>query len=200
MDVLIVGKTRMHTGCCIGALSLETNQSLRLLEENGANPSRETAYQIGQVWSINFKPISKPRHPHTEDVMVTKRSYIGNKQNIRREIVNRIEPYRGGIDGLYQGLLRFTPNGSGYISGLIGVPNYSTCFWIPDRKLRVVREGTKVRYMYSPPIRLLAYVGFVEPVEIRAETLVRVSLARWWSPEDSDFEERCYLQLSGWYI
>jgi hypothetical protein len=29
--------------------------------------------------------------------------------------------------------------------------------------------------------------------------LVRVSLAGWWKPDDSDIEPRCYLQLSGWF-
>lgn len=29
--------------------------------------------------------------------------------------------------------------------------------------------------------------------------LIRLSLAKWWKPEDSDIEARCYLQLSGWY-
>ena len=29
--------------------------------------------------------------------------------------------------------------------------------------------------------------------------IIRLSLAKWWKPEDSDIELRCYLQLSGWY-
>jgi hypothetical protein len=28
---------------------------------------------------------------------------------------------------------------------------------------------------------------------------MRISLARWWKPDDSELSERCYLQLSGWY-
>ncbi len=28
---------------------------------------------------------------------------------------------------------------------------------------------------------------------------MRLSLAKWWKPEDSNVEARCYLQLSGWY-
>ncbi len=44
------------------------------------------------------------------------------------------------------------------------------------------------------------YVGFESKVDrIPAGTLMRMSLARWWKPEDSDMNERCYLQLSGWY-
>jgi len=35
--------------------------------------------------------------------------------------------------------------------------------------------------------------------QIPADTLLRVSLARWWDNEGRH-EERCYLQLSGWYV
>ncbi|MFH1320564.1 MAG: hypothetical protein ABII90_07920 [Bacteroidota bacterium] len=56
----------------------------------------------------------------------------------------------------------------------------------------------KVRYSYPIRWRNISYVGFQNPVDkIPAGTLVRISLARWWSPNED--EERCYLQLSGWY-
>ena len=36
---------------------------------------------------------------------------------------------------------------------------------------------------------------------IPAGTLVRVSLAHWWRPEDDHTGElRCYVQLSGWFL
>ena len=45
----------------------------------------------------------------------------------------------------------------------------------------------------------MPYVGFEEAVEtIPAGTLVRVSLARWWDTNGTT-EDRCSLQLSGWY-
>jgi len=48
--------------------------------------------------------------------------------------------------------------------------------------------------------RRFPYVGFEPKVNlIPAGTLMKISLARWWKPEDSDMSERCYLQLSGWY-
>ena len=44
----------------------------------------------------------------------------------------------------------------------------------------------------------IPFVGFQSPIGlIPANTLVRVSLARWWA--NNNDEERCYLQLSGWY-
>jgi hypothetical protein len=45
----------------------------------------------------------------------------------------------------------------------------------------------------------MPYVGLEDATaqEIPQGTLLRLSLANWWAPEDSDYEERCYLQLSG---
>jgi hypothetical protein len=34
---------------------------------------------------------------------------------------------------------------------------------------------------------------------LEANTLLRLSLARWWQ-QAPELEERCYLQLSGWYL
>lgn len=43
----------------------------------------------------------------------------------------------------------------------------------------------------------LKFVGFQEHVSrIQAGTIIRLSLANWW---DGQGEDRCYLQLSGWY-
>ena len=43
-------------------------------------------------------------------------------------------------------------------------------------------------------------MGFAPKInKIPAGTLIRISLARWWKPDDVDIEHRCYLQLSGWY-
>ena len=48
----------------------------------------------------------------------------------------------------------------------------------------------------------LTFVGFQEPLEIiPAGTLLRVSLAHWWRPEDTPEAEECrYAQLSGWFF
>ena len=76
----------------------------------------------------------------------------------------------------------------------------------PDGRWYIVKDVTKskesIGEMNGYPLRGLKYVGEESPIKvIPAGTLVRLSLARWWRPEDSEpnFEERCYLQLSGWY-
>lgn len=89
-----------------------------------------------------------------------------------------------------------------YTSERTGVPDRSTGFWIPDRELRLRGGGKHYNYVKGALQRGLSHVGEAAATRrIPAGTLVRVSLARWWKPEDADpdFEERCYQQLSGWY-
>jgi hypothetical protein len=72
---------------------------------------------------------------------------------------------------------------------------------MPDRDLVKYQVYEKIRYRYfsDKGLRSLPYVGFENPAEvIPAGTVVRVSLARWWNKE-GEKEERCSLQLSGWY-
>jgi len=110
----------------------------------------------------------------------------------------KIKIWKGSSDVLFDGNLQWTSGGSGYISENGGIPTSSVGFWIPDKDLTRKDFNDKVRYSYPLRWRNISYVGFQNPVDlIPAGTLVRVSLARWWSPNDN--EERCYLQLSGWY-
>ena len=97
--------------------------------------------------------------------------------------------------------------------------------WINDKEVgsATVTDGAYKLFVEQPPgseftgefvlftvdgsptdARVMWKEGGADIVPIKvipAGTLVRVSLARWWRPEDSEpnFEERCYLQLSGWY-
>ena len=202
MKVLIVAKTHMSDRACVGAMIYDTGQSIRLLQPDGSNQPEETPFNVGQVWDLELRKRPDPIPPHVEDVLVLRQQYWGTQQNLGGFLRSKISPWTGDPSSLYQGLLRFTQNGSGYISQRIGIPRCSTGYWIPDRPLTRVTANNKARYQYQsePSPICITYVGFQPPVNlIPAGTLVRVSLARWWAPEDSDIEERCYLQLSGWY-
>lgn len=110
-----------------------------------------------------------------------------------------VKLWSGGIDNLFDGKLQWTSGGSGYISANGGIPENSVGFWMPNRDLRRNDYNHKVRYSYPIEGKNISFVGLQNPIDtIPAGTLVRVSLARWWSPDES--EERCYLQLSGWYL
>jgi hypothetical protein len=50
-------------------------------------------------------------------------------------------------------------------------------------------------------IRSAKYVGMEEPIAVIPERAIdRFSLARWAPFPPGVDEERCYLQLSGWYL
>jgi ATP-dependent DNA helicase RecQ len=77
-------------------------------------------------------------------------------------------------------------------------------FWLPDEPLQLDVEGKRLRYRYPTQDggRTLTFVGFQEPIqEIPRGTLLRVSLAHRWRPQERpDDELRCFVQLSGWFL
>jgi len=212
MKVVIVSKTKMSNGECVGGINLDTKQSIRLLTSDGKNQSTDCGYKIGQVWDIDYQTRYNSTLPHNEDVLISSASYAGNatQKNLSKYIIQNSSPdtwslWCGNIDNLYNGLLEFTSTGSGFVSQRTGLPSMSVGFWIPNKDLildKVYQEMYgKLKYSYpsSNGWRSVKYVGTDEPIsKIPVQTLCRVSLARWWSP-DEETEERCYLQLSGWY-
>jgi hypothetical protein len=203
MRVVIVSKTKMTGRYCVGGLTADGRESLRLLQADGSNQPPETPYDVGEVWEIDGqrKPDCLP--PHLEDFLATQRHQLGREPRLAQFLSERIRPWRGGPEVLFDGLIRFTGNRSGYISRQNKLPSCSTGFWLADRPLRLVQDKGKASYHYARKdlICRITYVGAATPpAVITPGTLVRVSLARGWRPEDTpDLEERCYLQLSGYY-
>lgn len=183
---------------CIGGLA-QDGRSVRLLTPTGENHTTASPLQIGQVWALTFTPRPGVLAPHVEDVIVTQQRLVGTEPNLLRHLLQRVNPWRGSIDVLFGGVLSYTSSGNGFVCERLGVPGQSIGFWIPDRQLTLRADGKHYEY---PTSRGLSYVGEPDAIAvIPAGTLVRVSLARWWKPQDADpnFEDRCYLQLSGWY-
>lgn len=187
------------TNRCIGGLA-QDGKSLRLIKQGGQWDT-SSQFDVGDIWDIDFTPVGGLVAPHTEDVMVTKFSYVGEQNGLAGHLLSRLNPWRGGIEQVFGGLLGFTGNGNGYISHANGVPNYSTWFWVPDQDLILRNDGKHYDYPGQYSFKGMSYVGEANAIPvIPSGTLVRVSLARWWKPQDiDDIEERCYLQLSGWY-
>jgi ATP-dependent DNA helicase RecQ len=205
MKVVIVAKTRQGSGACIGAITFD-GRSLRLLapEQDVARGHHNLDYAIGDVWDIDYVLPEEIIPPHVESVIVTAKRRQPPIGDLCQFILSHMPPAEGGVDALYGGLLQATRLDAQYIAARTGIPPHSTMFWRPDRPLRqVVDQSVRIRYCY--PLdeggRTLTFVGFQEPAdEIPAGTLLRVSLAHWWRPEDKpDDELRCYAQLSGWY-
>lgn len=209
--VLIVAKTHMGKDlACVSGLTRQTNHGIRLLTAHGRHQPSDTPFEVGQVWEINYKPARHPTPPHVEDVQVTNQKYIGRQADMRATLLSRVRPWQGQPGQLYYGLLSFAQNGSAYISRHGAIPPCSTGYWLPDRDLTLTCVEDRMYYQmeydfeqegeHLMGILRIRYVGFAEPVAtIPAQTLVRVSLARWWRLRAQD-EERCYLQLSGWFL
>lgn len=208
--VLIVAKTRMGgAAVCVGGLTCDTNKSIRLLRPGGSNQPINTNFDVGRVWELDFHEPTKVTIPHVEDVIVTRERYIGQQSNLRTILMQRVQYWQGKLQRLFDGLLAFE-NMRGYISRSTGIPKSSTGYWYPDKSLTLAYRNEKPYYQTKYDILVghnryegtlsIPYVGFVDPIQqIPTDALIRVSLARWWKNPDMS-EERCYLQLSGWYL
>ena len=141
--------------------------------------------------------------------MVIRQQYDCQVVNMRETLEKRVQIWSGAPSVLFDGLLLFS-NTSAYISQVGGVPNQSTGYWKPNRELILNSRNGKHHYAINCSVSLdadfhvktlsIPYVGCVSPIPVIPKgTLLRVSLARWWPPSGVD-EERCYLQLSGWYL
>lgn len=214
-QVIIVSRTRMADGfVCVGGVDVDNRRSVRLLDARGRHETAETCpYTIWDIWDIDYYPNQRRPNPHTEDVNVTRRMKT-DRVDAPNMSVNRfaelmlnsnIPIFRGSLFSVFDGKLRRTDKDKLYISKE-DVPTYSTCFWINDRRLLSYKNDRgRWQYRYTDMSNrygyTISYVGSAEPLDtIEPGSLVRLSLAHWWKPEDSDDEECCYLQLSGCLI
>ena len=206
MECVILSKTRMTgNSICVGAM-LTNGSMLRLLKRNGFNQDNDTEYNIGDVWDVDIINKVGLKYPHVEDVLVQRSKYLNRRiEDLSQYIQNRpnVQIWNGSADNLFDGLLEWTNGGSGYISENGEVSQYSVGFWISNRDLKC-NSFHGIRFEYPNQgygWRSLKYVGVEEnvPDSISEGTLLRVSLARWWTGSEGGQEERCYLQLSGWY-
>lgn len=210
--VLIISKTRMQDDrVCVGAIDLDNKRSIRLLNSNGFHETiHECPYELLTIWEIKYNKISKRSAPHLEDVAVLHRTntHISVKLNELPKFhiyYYNLKLYSSSLLRTFDEKLSSTDGGSLYINNTKGVTKYSTCFWICDKDLKKNRFSTerKIKYDYQDDdgrYYHITYVGIENsPDIIKKGTLVRLSLAHWWHPENTDIEDRCYLQLSGFF-
>lgn len=204
MEILITSKTHKGKAACVGGMIICNNTFVRLLSPGNWDQYADTDFDIGDIWDVKFTNRENITPPHIEDTIIYSKNYLRKVENISDFISNSgVEIFRGSPNRIFNGLLNWTRSGGGYIGDRDNLPNNSVGFWISDRDLKL--EADDKHYHYNPintfaQIKRFPYVGFEPTVEvIPSGTLMRVSLARWWKPEDSEMSERCYLQLSGWY-
>ncbi len=208
VQVLIVAKTKMQTGICLGGLVLDDCRSVRLLPSQGHNHPKgeriDKLVHVGEVWDLTLKemPNREIRPPHTEDIRVSRGRRIQKIPNLRDFLLERVHAPFVHPEALFDRLIRFTQNRRGFVSPAGGLPPYSTGFWRFEKTLRKHRVDGKTRYIYPDDDANwtldVPYVGFQKPPDnIPAGILLRFSLARGFR---NDPQKRCYLQLSGWFL
>lgn len=212
--VLIVGKTRMGPGLCLGGIILVNSRSVRLVPLTGYSHPKNTPFNLGEIWDLELQEIPNGERtaPHNEDVRIIRKSYV--KTLSRRKLRDRIDRI---VDApqirplqLFDNCIRFTAQRKAlvYLNG--SKPNYSTGFWRLDKALhKCLDDAGRVRYLYCRDdgrcdysdidlVLDVPYVGCDIPAEIiPRDTLLRFSLSR---------EHRAgryigfWLQLSGWFL
>lgn len=195
----------MAHGICVGGV-LANGRFVRLMKMDGHNQDEDTPFNVSDVYTIEFQEKPNLRPPHIEDILVSNKKFkftFSSIENMVKYLTEKLKVkiWEGSPDILFDGKLQWTNSGSGYISIEGEIPEHSVGFWISDKPLTKRIVFDRVRYNYPNIIgwRSLPYVGFDEPVQqIPSGTLIRVSLARWWD-RNGETEDRCSLQLSGWY-
>lgn len=199
--VLIVSRTQMKNGVCVGGINESTLELIRLHNERGGNLSIDAPFEIGDRWDLEIETAWNRRPvPHTEDKQI---KIIHKIENVGESgIVEFLDKHNLGCC-FVEGCLQDTFNGYLILNGKNNyiaepnVPQFSTQFWRNDKDLVHREMYGKHYYCYGDVC--IKYVGFQEHVErIPSGSIIRLSLANWWRPEGCD-DERCYLQLSGWY-
>ena len=225
-QILIVSRTQMKNGVCVGGIDLNSFELIRLHNKRGGNLTIDTPYQIGEVWEMNVELPWNPRvKPHVEDRMTTPLSLVGciSMQDVSdylngnfvkvkiapgysNKILYVINSYVINGENMKSKIAKGTLSTTfekklkffGWSSyiGKEDVPNFSTQFWISDKPLYHKVSFKKHYYVYDNTY----IVGFQNKIDvIPAGTIIRLSLANWWD-RDGSGEKRCYLQLSGWYL
>lgn len=200
MKVLILSKTHIgNDHACVGGVTVDSLQYIRLMTGIRQYQSADTAFEIGEIWNVKFKE-TPDVPPHIEDVIIAGDAEHVDDISVSKFIKEKgIRIWNGSVNKLFDGCLNFLENNKAYISK-DNIPSHSIGFWISNKDLRLqkaVWDG-KVRYRYINDEVDMSYVGFTEPIKtIPKGTLLRVSLAKWFTPTNRP--HGCYLQLSGWY-
>ncbi|MGN8226728.1 dual OB domain-containing protein [Gracilimonas sp. BCB1] len=213
-EIIVVSNTRMQNNSCVGGFIIDSGRPVRLMDQYGNYQPQNHQFEIGGIYEMEFNEPKATRPPHNEHIFVTNEQRIDTIANadMTDYLINDLEVnvWEGGPDKLFDGELQWTGKGTGYINDEDAL-DFSTGFWISDKDLEKYENKGNGRYQYVisrinyggkdyvNQRRIFKYVGHDAAIDlVPAGTLLRVSLARWWDTNGLT-EERCYLQLSGWY-
>ncbi len=203
MNVVIVAKTRMGKNVCVGAVDAESGELLRLIPREGAkfHSWQEFNANIGDLITVTGTKAAAVDPPHVEDYLVAKWTATGKSaKDLNAWILNKCVVWTGNRSKLFDGKLRFTPNGKGHIDQGDVLPTHSVGCWMLPAPLRS-DQSEKKRYVMAGTLPFSAPLVGLEspPTTIPRNAIIRLSLSRWWAPEDGTMPEACWLQISGFY-
>lgn len=201
MEVLILSKTKYGSAqYCIGGINIKNKEFVRLLQPNGYYQPISTPLNIGDIWDITYTKSTHIHEPHNEDVFVNNSIFIKKIYKLETYIKDLGVPiWKGSVTNIYDQKVLWTYGGKGYLSANVkNYPIHSVGFWISDVDL--IFNGREYVYSNNNINKQVVYKGSQDSLsKIPKGKLIRISLAKWWKPENSNIENRCYLQLSGWY-
>ena len=192
---------------CVGGFDIIQHSNVRLLTPSGENQDFESPLTVHKVIKAVYRRQNvRLKHPHTEDVRLLDYEFLEVTSSDLLRFQNLWPIVAGPIERTFSGSL--SREGSMSLSVReSNVPDHSVCFWRLDQPLLqdvdYFERFNKRIYNYrigASRVRL-PFVGLQGAERmLRAGTVVRLSLARWWRPENADYsDKRCQLQLSGWY-
>jgi hypothetical protein len=188
---------------CVGAHDLDNGfRSLRLLTKSGMNLRETDDIGPGEVWEVTYADHPEPDPPHVEDVLVSTGKPVEtlSAQDMRAKILANESPWTGSTEELFEGTVAGTANGRLYVPSGGALPSRSTGYWIPDAELVRYVSFDKAKFLYTGNSSLndFVWVGMREPPErIQVGRLVRMSLARYFSPGSAP--AGYYVQISDIY-
>ncbi|WP_323148543.1 hypothetical protein [Pseudomonas oryzihabitans] len=198
-NVVILSKTLMAEGVCVGAWDVANERMLRLLDEKAQRLSNGAPYEIGQCYMIKYAPHYRIIPPHTEDAAVYEYNYLDTlDEDDFDNLISSLCDEAIDLEDLFDGKIVW--DGSGHME-----PDDTTNYSVQIATLNCSltkngnyfensRFGTaskRIRYVGARPLAEL-------PNRLSAGTRIRFSLARFWD-KDKDGKLRAYLQLSGIY-
>jgi len=193
----------MGQNICVGAVDAAGGNLLRLIPRDGAeyHSWQEFKADIGDLVDLSGVAATSVEPPHVEDFIVDKCVPTGkHAKDLAGWIRNRCTVWTGDRSCLFGGCLKFTTWGKGHLDRGDPLPTHSVGFWELPAPLNL-EQGEKKRYtLAGTPSVSAPYVGLSDaPQQIAKGSLARVSLSRWWAPDDGGRQEACWLQISGHY-
>lgn len=195
--VVIMTRTVMSGGVCVGAYDVVNEKMIRLLDHRASRLAADAPYQIGEIYSMVYAERYNLIPPHAEDVAVYEAEYRKEcTDDYFDDLVNGMTVFSIRLSDLFDGKLHW--ESSGFILE-DDLPGYSV--QIATLQYPLIRDddyfrrlglgsGKKIKYVGEEPIRRL-------PMMIQPGVKVRFSLARFW--DKGDGVRRAYLQISGIY-